>query len=139
LGRTIKPYQQDLDLVNEILKGNQQAFVILVKKYESMIAKVSFGMLGNEADAEDVGQETFIRFYRSVKQFKGDSSLGTYLSRIAINLSLNALKKRKSQQWLSYEDKFQKHSRTEDAYGKTDTTELVRIKHLISWPLNLEV
>lgn len=90
-----------------------------------MIAKVSYGMLGNKADAEDVGQETFIRFYRSVKQYKGDSSLGTYLSRIAINLSLNAIKKRKSQQWLSYEDRQQTQSRTEDAYSKSDTAELV--------------
>lgn len=125
MGRTIEPYRQDLDLVNAIVEGNQQAFVILVKKYESMIAKVSYGMLGNKADAEDVGQETFIRFYRSVKQYKGDSSLGTYLSRIAINLSLNAIKKRKSQQWLSYEDRLQTQSRTEDAYSKSDTAELV--------------
>lgn len=125
MGRKIEPYRQDLDLVNAIVDGNQEAFVLLVKKYESMIAKVSYGMLGNKADAEDVGQETFIRFYRSVNQFKGDSSLGTYLSRIAINLSLNALKKRKSQVWLSYEDRLQTQSRTEDTFRKSDTAELV--------------
>jgi RNA polymerase sigma-70 factor (ECF subfamily) len=52
-------------------------------------------MLGNCPEAEDVGQETFIRFYNSLKNFRGESSVGTYLTRIAINLSLNELKRRK--------------------------------------------
>lgn len=52
-------------------------------------------MLGGGADAEDVGQEVFIRFYKSIESFRGDASLKTYLTRIAINLSLNALKRRK--------------------------------------------
>ncbi len=52
-------------------------------------------MLGNCPEADDVGQETFIRFYKSLKDFRGDSSVGTYLTRIAINLSLNEIKRRK--------------------------------------------
>lgn len=125
MGRELKPYRQDQDLVYAIAHGDQQAFAKLVDKYESMIAKVAIGMLGNSADAEDVGQETFIRFFRSARQYKGDSSLGTYLSRIAINLSLNALKKRKSQQWLSFENRLQTQPRTEDEFRKMDTEELV--------------
>jgi RNA polymerase sigma-70 factor (ECF subfamily) len=125
LGRDLKPYIEDQKLVTAVAVGNQQAFSTIVKKYETMIAKVAIGMLGNKADADDVGQETFIRFYRSAKQFKGDSSLGTYLSRIAINLSLNELKKRKSQRWLSFEDKYNSHPKTEDAFKQADTAELV--------------
>jgi len=52
-------------------------------------------MLGPGAEADDVGQETFIRFYESLDQYRGDAELGTYLTRIAINQSLKALKKRK--------------------------------------------
>ena len=52
-------------------------------------------MLGPGQDAEDAGQETFIRFYENMKQFQGKSSVSTYITRIAINLSLNALKRRK--------------------------------------------
>lgn len=125
MGREIKAYREDRELVRAVADGKQQAFAAIVKKYEKMIAKVAIGMLGNSADADDVGQETFIRFYRSVGQFKSDASLGTYLSRIAINLSLNELKKRKSRHWLSFEDKFNSHPITEDAYQKTDTAELV--------------
>ena len=50
---------------------------------------------GNGADAEDVGQETFIRFWGALDRFRGESAVGTYLTRIAINLSLNALERRK--------------------------------------------
>jgi RNA polymerase sigma-70 factor (ECF subfamily) len=52
-------------------------------------------MLGPGADAEDVGQETFIRFHGALDRFRGDSSLKTYLIHIAMNLSLNALRGRR--------------------------------------------
>lgn len=61
------------------------------------MAATVIGILGPTPEAEDVGQETFIRFYRSLKKFREDSSIGTYLTRIAINLSLNELKRRKRQ------------------------------------------
>jgi RNA polymerase sigma-70 factor (ECF subfamily) len=52
-------------------------------------------MLGDCAEAEDVGQETFIRFYKALPGFRGESGVRTYLTRIAMNLSLNELKRRK--------------------------------------------
>lgn len=63
-------------------------------KYESQVAATIIGMLGKCSEAEDVGQETFMRFYKSLQRFKGESSVGTYLIRIAINLSINELKRR---------------------------------------------
>jgi RNA polymerase sigma-70 factor (ECF subfamily) len=65
-----------------------------VEKYESKVAAVIIGMLGYGAEAEDIGQETFMRFYKSLQRFKGESAVGTYLIRIAINLSINELKRR---------------------------------------------
>jgi RNA polymerase sigma-70 factor (ECF subfamily) len=85
----------DAKLISEIKRGNSLAFKDLVKKYEPQIAATVFGMLGNCPEAEDVGQETFIRFYKRIDKFRGDSSIGTYLTRIAINLSLNEIKRRK--------------------------------------------
>lgn len=64
------------------------------------MAATVIGMLGRCPEAEDVGQETFIRFYQSLEKFRGDSSVGTYLTRIAINLSLNELKRRRRKQML---------------------------------------
>lgn len=85
----------DLELVKLAGSGNDQAFGVIVSRYEEQIARTVKGMLGETDGADDVGQETFIRFYRSLKKYRGDAALGTYLSRIAINLSLNELNKRK--------------------------------------------
>lgn len=85
----------DLEMIAQVREGNRQAFQLIVEKYEQQIARTVIGMLGNCQEAEDVGQEVFIRFYRSLAKFKGEASLGTYLTRIAINLSLNSIKKQK--------------------------------------------
>ena len=87
--------KSDEELVEAARKGNQAAFKDLVERYEGRVATTVTAMLGKNAEAEDVGQETFIRFYKALDSFRGDSSVSTYLNRIAINLSLNALKRRK--------------------------------------------
>lgn len=85
----------DDQLINASLEGDENAFRQLIKKYESRVASTVIGMLGKCPEAEDIGQETFIRFYNNLKTFRGEASVGTYLTRIAINLSLNELKRRK--------------------------------------------
>ncbi len=87
--------ESDADLISASSAGNQFAFRKLVERYEGRVASTVTAMLGHTAEAEDVGQETFIRFYRALDAFRGDASVSTYLNRIAINLSLNALKRRK--------------------------------------------
>ncbi len=76
-------------------RNDESAWRALVDRHESAVAGVVIGMLGPGDEADDVGQETFIRFFRSLDSFRGDSSVKTWLQRIAINLSLNALKRRK--------------------------------------------
>ena len=85
----------DEELLERARAGEDRAFGILVDRYEGIVAATVVGMLGSGDDAEDVGQETFIRFHRSLDRFRGESSVGTYLTRIAINLSLTALKRRR--------------------------------------------
>ena len=85
----------DQALIDRSRAGDERAFRDLVERYEPRVAATVIGMLGPGDEAEDVGQETFIRLYRALDRFRGDSSLGTYVTRIAINLSLTALKKRK--------------------------------------------
>jgi RNA polymerase sigma-70 factor (ECF subfamily) len=82
------------ELFRAAKNGDKNAFKELIKKYEHQVAATVIGMLGNCPEAEDVGQETFIRLYQSLDKFRGEASLGTYLTRIAINLSLNELKRR---------------------------------------------
>jgi len=76
-------------------QGDSDSFKEIVRRYEPRVAATIITMLGNCPEADDVGQETFIRFYKSLKDFRGDSSIGTYITRIAINLSLNEIKRRK--------------------------------------------
>ena len=87
--------QDDEDLVNVSKDGDMKAFKTLVERHEGKVAGVVKSMLGDTPEALDIGQETFIRFYESLAKFKGDSSVSTYLIRIAINLSLNEIKRRK--------------------------------------------
>lgn len=115
----------DQDLIDSIKKGNQLAFKWLMLQYEKDIAKTVMGMLGNVAEADDVGQETFIRFYNSVSKFRGDSSIKTYLTRIAINLSLNELKRRKAKRWLVFSDNYREDKVSTDDFGKSEIDELV--------------
>ncbi|MCB0279360.1 MAG: sigma-70 family RNA polymerase sigma factor [Calditrichaeota bacterium] len=83
------------ELVSALKAGNKAAFKDVIKQYESLVAATTISMLGRTVEAEDIGQETFIQFYKYIDNFRGDSSIGTYLTRIAMNLSLNELKRRK--------------------------------------------
>ncbi len=85
-------------------------------------------MLGHTTEAEDVGQETFVRFYQSLNQFRGDSSIGTYLTRIAINLSLNEIRKRKRRRNLFFtnnENMIEGIPDTQDLKNQRETSKLV--------------
>lgn len=85
----------DEELLERARAGEDRAFGLLVARYEGVVAATVIGMLGPGDEAEDVGQETFIRFHRAMQKFRGDSSLATYLTRIAINLSLTAIRRRR--------------------------------------------
>ena len=85
----------DRALIDQVRAGDEAALRTLIERYEPQVAATVVGMLGPGDEADDVGQETFVRFYQSLDAFRGDSALGTYLTRIAINLSLNVLAQRK--------------------------------------------
>ena len=89
----------DAQLLARARAGDDDAFRQLVERYESTVAATVIGMLGSGDDADDVGQETFIRFHRALAAFREESTLKTYLVRIAMNLSLNTLKQRKRRSW----------------------------------------
>jgi RNA polymerase sigma-70 factor (ECF subfamily) len=85
----------DAELIARARAGDDRAFAEIVERYEGVVAATAVGMLGDGDEADDVGQETFIRFHRALGSFRGDSSLKTYLVHIAMNLSLNALRRRR--------------------------------------------
>jgi len=89
----------DEQLLVRARAGDERAFAAIVDRYEARVAATVVGMLGPGDESEDVGQETFIRLYRYLDRYRGEAALGTYLTRIAMNLSLTALRKRK--RWFS--------------------------------------
>jgi RNA polymerase sigma-70 factor, ECF subfamily len=89
------PSLSDETLVERAGAGDQAAFRVLVERYEARVLATVTGMLGSCAEVDDVAQDTFIRFYKALRHFRGESAVATYLTRIAINQSLNALKRRK--------------------------------------------
>ena len=75
--------------------GDERAFRSIIQAHASTVAGVVTSMLGPGDDADDAGQETFIRLMRAIPTFRGDSSIRTYVTRIAMNVSLDALARRK--------------------------------------------
>jgi RNA polymerase sigma-70 factor, ECF subfamily len=90
------PTPTDEELIERARRGERDAFGLIVERYEPKVAATVVGMLGRGADADDVGQETFIRFFGALDSFRGESSVGTYLTRIAINQALKAIKRRRT-------------------------------------------
>ncbi|NSW93108.1 MAG: sigma-70 family RNA polymerase sigma factor [Bacteroidales bacterium] len=85
----------DDELVRSSVEGDRFAFGEIVRRYQNMVARTVKGMLGDAVFAEDIGQEVFIKLYHSLPEFRGEAKLSTYIQKIAINLTLNELKRRK--------------------------------------------
>ncbi len=82
-------------LIEAARAGSEAAFAALIRRHESRVQRIAIRMLGAGDDADDVAQETFIRFHDALDRFRGDATVGTYVSRIAMNLSLNTLRRRR--------------------------------------------
>jgi RNA polymerase sigma-70 factor, ECF subfamily len=85
----------DLELIKDSLNGDKRAFGEIMSRYQKMVARTVKGMLGDSVYAEDIGQEVFVHLYHSLPGFRGDSKLSTYIQKIAVNLTLNEIKRRK--------------------------------------------
>jgi RNA polymerase sigma-70 factor (ECF subfamily) len=85
----------DEQLIERIIKGDHIAFRQLVEKYKLLVHKTCFNILRHNEDTEDIIQEVFIEAYESIRLFRRESKFSTWLYRIAINKSLNHLRKHK--------------------------------------------
>ncbi len=83
--------EYDIDLVRRVQKGDKKAFDLLVLKYQQRIANLVYRFVKNWDDVADISQEAFIKAYRGLKNFRGDSAFYTWLYRIAVNTAKNHL------------------------------------------------
>lgn len=79
----------DLELVQRVQRGDKRAFGLLVNKYQRRISRLLSRMIRDSADVDDVVQEAFIKAYRALPGFRGESAFYTWLYRIAINTAKN--------------------------------------------------
>lgn len=127
--------QDDSQLFERVLSGDRRAFESLVRKHERRVFRVTLAVLGNAEDAEEAMQDAFVKAYRHIAQFRGDSRFTTWLTRIAVNEALQKRKARKNA--LSLDEvpeaevrvfprrSYQWHDDPEKLYGKKELRKMV--------------
>jgi len=95
--------KDDLQLIEAAKAGDDAAFEELVRKYQRQVANVIYLTLGSRDDVEDLTQEVFIRVHRSLHRFEFDASIYAWIYRIAVNISIDEIRRRKIKRTLSLE------------------------------------
>lgn len=93
--------EESLALIRQVQAGDRDAFRVLVERHSQALFRTAFRMTGNESDAEEIVQETFLKAYKSIGRFESRSTVSTWLTRIAINCSLDLVAQRKPSQPLT--------------------------------------
>ena len=98
--------RSDLELIRQFQNGDESAFNLLVLRYQEKVYWVARRFLTDHDAADDVTQEVFCKAYESLKGFRGDSTLYTWLYRITVNIALNALRKQKVRDFFRIDELF---------------------------------
>jgi RNA polymerase sigma-70 factor, ECF subfamily len=116
--------QSDLELVKRAQRGERGAFDLLVLRYQHKVVKLVARLLRDPTEAEDVAQEAFVKAYRALGSFRGDSAFYTWLYRIAVNTARNSIASRQRRP-LDYEADLSENEQTavESRMRHTDTPE----------------
>jgi RNA polymerase sigma-70 factor, ECF subfamily len=115
----------DLDLVHASKNGDVAAFEQLVKRYDRKLFRIAHSVTHNREDSQDAVQETFLRAYQHLAEFRGDSQFSTWLIRITLNQSLMKLRKHRRTREVSLDEDF-------------ETDEGVLPREVIDWAPNAE-
>ena len=87
--------QTDTEIINRVLKGDQSAFALLVETYKNYVFTLVLRFTENREDAEEIAQDVFVKAYRSLADFRGDSKFSTWLFTITRTTCLSFLRKKK--------------------------------------------
>lgn len=88
-GLEVETTADDLTLVHACRAGRRDAFDLIVQRHQRQVYQLCYRFVGNHEDASDLAQDAFIRAYRGLHSFKGDSAFSTWLYRVAVNVCLN--------------------------------------------------
>jgi RNA polymerase sigma-70 factor (ECF subfamily) len=90
--------QNDGLAIEAVLAGDREAYGELVKRHSRMLFRLAYRMTGNEADADDVVQEAFLKAYQKLATFESRADFGTWIYRIAVHCALDRLQKRRTEE-----------------------------------------
>ena len=96
-----KQFVHDQELLKKLQIGDDSAFRELFELYHAMVFNVCYRMLGSRHEGEDITQDVFVNAYKTLKHFRSESKLSTWLYRIAVNHCLNHQARKKRQRWIS--------------------------------------
>lgn len=97
------PNAEDVALVERIQSGDFQAYEELVRRYSDRVYRLAWGFVKNDAEAEEVVQDTFLNAYRAIDRFRGASKIGSWLYRITVNTALMRLRRKRRRPEVSFE------------------------------------
>lgn len=100
----------DHAMIRRVLAGEKEAYGLLVSRHSNAVFRVAFRITENEADADEVVQETFLRAYRALPDFDARANFGSWIYRIAMNRALDVLKQRKRTGAVSIAEDFDEES-----------------------------
>ncbi len=131
----------DFSLVRKCIEGDADAYRHIVDRYKDRIARVVYSMTESRSEVEDLTQEVFIKAYRSLPRFKFDSSLHTWLYRIAVNHTIDHLRKKKLAKFFSLDglDEWLLGRMRGTSYADKKTPEDINrseVKELVDWGLS---
>ncbi|MNF72813.1 ECF RNA polymerase sigma factor SigW [compost metagenome] len=95
--------------ITKILKGDTKSFAVLVDRYKDLVFTLAIRMLKNREEAEEVSQDVFVKVFKSLSKFKGDSKFSTWIYRITYNSCLDTLKKYKQEYHIIPVDVYTEH------------------------------
>jgi RNA polymerase sigma-70 factor (ECF subfamily) len=121
---------EDLDIVARCQAGDETAFRELYLRHRTTLHRVVYRLLGPTADLEDVLQEVFLQVHKSIGSFRGQSRLGTWLHRVAVNVALQHLRRKKTTVVTKPDERVEEHtpeeSRGASPYDEAETRDRVR-------------
>jgi RNA polymerase sigma-70 factor (ECF subfamily) len=140
-GEPVSVENGDLSLVRRVQAGERAAYDLLVLKYQHKVVKLVMRYVRNPADAEDVAQDAFIKAYRALPQFRGDSAFYTWLYRIAVNTAKKALMEMKrdptvTESALAARDDEDETSRVENELSDGETPDAVLASKQVAAAVN---
>jgi len=121
------PFSDEL-LVEKVLSGNTQAFAVIVKNTERLVAQIVRKMITNEEDQKDLVQNIYLKAYQNISSFKFQSKLSTWIGTIAYNTTINYLEKKKIPLYdidLMHGNKFVHSENTEKEIFRKETVQIL--------------